>query len=47
VVSGIELDLKGFAKIRFGQDRRLEEVARMLCSAGVPSVRLVERPELK
>ncbi|KAG2076443.1 hypothetical protein BDR04DRAFT_1148887 [Suillus decipiens] len=45
-VSGVELDLKGFTKIRFGQDRRLEEVARMLCSSAVPSVRLVERPEL-
>ncbi|KAG2152809.1 hypothetical protein DEU56DRAFT_977198 [Suillus clintonianus] len=45
-VSGVELDLKGFTKIRFGQDRRLEEVARMLCSSAIPSVRLIERPEL-
>ncbi|KAF9238387.1 hypothetical protein BU15DRAFT_88428 [Melanogaster broomeanus] len=46
VVTGVELDLKGFTNIRFGQDRRLEEVARMLCSSSVPSVRLVERPDL-
>ncbi|KAI6022871.1 hypothetical protein BKA83DRAFT_463602 [Pisolithus microcarpus] len=45
-VSGVELDLNGFSKIRFGQDRRLEEVARMLCSSSVASARLVERPEL-
>lgn len=46
-VSGIELDLEGFTEIRFGQDRRLEEVARMLCSSTIPSVRTAERPELK
>ncbi|KIJ60441.1 hypothetical protein HYDPIDRAFT_43294 [Hydnomerulius pinastri MD-312] len=45
-VSGVELDLKSFTSIRFGQDRRLEEVARMLCSSTIPSVRLVERPDL-
>ena len=47
VLSGVELGLKSFASIRFGQDRRLEEVARMLCSSAVPSVRLIERPDLK
>jgi anaphase-promoting complex subunit 1 len=46
-VSGVELDLEGFTEIRFGQDRRLEEVARMLCSSNIPSVRIAERPELK
>jgi anaphase-promoting complex subunit 1 len=46
-VSGVELDLEGFTDIRFGQDRRLEEVARMLCSSAIPSVRIAERPELK
>ncbi|KAI5990454.1 hypothetical protein EDD15DRAFT_2452542 [Pisolithus albus] len=45
-VSGVELDLNGFSNIRFGQDRRLEEVARMLCSSSVASARLVERLEL-
>ncbi|KAI5993715.1 hypothetical protein F5J12DRAFT_858509 [Pisolithus orientalis] len=45
-VSGVELDLNGFSKIRFGQDRRLEEVARMLCSSSIASARLVERPDL-
>jgi anaphase-promoting complex subunit 1 len=46
-VSGVELDLDDFTNIRFGQDRRLEEVARMLCSSTIPSVRVMERPELK
>ncbi|KAJ7075630.1 hypothetical protein B0H15DRAFT_866096 [Mycena belliarum] len=45
-VSGVELDLDDFTNIRFGQDRRLEEVARILCSSKVPSVRVMERPEL-
>ena len=47
VVSGVEIDLADFTDIRFGQDRRLEEVARMLCSSKIPSVRIIERPELK
>ncbi|KAJ7938289.1 hypothetical protein B0H13DRAFT_1942264 [Mycena leptocephala] len=46
-VSGVELDLDDFTDIRFGQDRRLEEVARMLCSSNIGSVRVMERPELK
>ncbi|KAG6908477.1 hypothetical protein DXG01_004480 [Tephrocybe rancida] len=45
-VTGVELDLADFTDIRFGQDRRLEEVARMLCSSKVPNVKTVERPEL-
>ncbi|KAJ7817691.1 hypothetical protein B0H14DRAFT_3741685 [Mycena olivaceomarginata] len=45
-VSGVELDLDDFTDIRFGQDRRLEEAARMLCSSSIPSVRVMERPEL-
>ncbi|KAJ6463351.1 hypothetical protein C8R45DRAFT_1220204 [Mycena sanguinolenta] len=45
-VSGVELDLDDFTDIRFGQDRRLEEVSRMLCSSSIPSVRVMERPEL-
>ncbi|KAF8064115.1 hypothetical protein FPV67DRAFT_1420084 [Lyophyllum atratum] len=45
-VSGVELDLADFTDIRFGQDRRLEEVARMLCSSKIPSIKGVERPEL-
>ncbi|KAF5376038.1 hypothetical protein D9615_007761 [Tricholomella constricta] len=45
-VSGVELDLADFTDIRFGQDRRLEEVARMLCSSKIPSVKGIERPDL-
>ena len=46
-VSGVDLDLEGFTEIRFGQDRRLDEVSRMLCSSNIPSVKIAERPELK
>ncbi|KAH9830809.1 uncharacterized protein C8Q71DRAFT_716467 [Rhodofomes roseus] len=46
VVTGVEMDLFDFTQIRFGQDKRLEEVARMLCSSLIPTVRALERPEL-
>lgn len=45
--SGVDLNLKEFTAIRFGLDRRLEEVARMLCSSSIPSVKSLDRPELK
>lgn len=45
-VTGVELDLADFTDIRFGQDRRLQEVARMLRSSNIPSIRMIERPEL-
>ncbi|TBU29489.1 hypothetical protein BD311DRAFT_777411 [Dichomitus squalens] len=44
--TGVELDTNDFTRIRFGQDRRLEEIARMLCSATIPHIRAIERPEL-
>ncbi|KAI0270748.1 hypothetical protein BC834DRAFT_967470 [Gloeopeniophorella convolvens] len=44
--SGVELNLDDFTRIRFGQDKRLDEVARMLRSSEVPTVRMIERPEL-
>jgi anaphase-promoting complex subunit 1 len=43
----VDLNLKEFTDIRFGLDRRLEEVARMLCSSTVPSVKGIDRPELR
>lgn len=46
-VTGVEFDLDDFTRMRFGQDRRLEDVARMLCSANVHFVRTPDRPELK
>lgn len=46
-VTGVELNLKEFIDIRFGLDRRLDEVARMLCSSIIPSVKGIERPELR
>ena len=46
-VSGVELDMENFTTIRFGQDKRIDEVARMLCSSLVPPIRMLERPELK
>ncbi|OCH86063.1 hypothetical protein OBBRIDRAFT_890739 [Obba rivulosa] len=45
-VTGVEMDLEDFTHIRFGQDKRLEEVARMLCSSAVPTVKAIERPDL-
>ncbi|TFK37677.1 hypothetical protein BDQ12DRAFT_713446 [Crucibulum laeve] len=45
-VSGVELNLRDFTDIRFGQDRRLEEVARILCSSIIPTIKILERPEL-
>ncbi|KAI8994045.1 hypothetical protein BD414DRAFT_513664 [Trametes punicea] len=45
-VTGVEFDLDDFTRMRFGQDRRLEDVARMLCSANIHFVRTSERPEL-
>ncbi|KAF5392460.1 hypothetical protein D9757_002247 [Collybiopsis confluens] len=43
--TGVELDLDEFTNIRFGQDRRLEEVARLLSSSTIPSARSLERPD--
>lgn len=46
-VSGVELGLEDFTSTRFGQDKRLEEVARMLCSSTIPVIRTIERPEAR
>lgn len=46
-VTGVELDMEGFTEIRFGQDRRLEEVARMLRSSDIDTFKTSERPELR
>ncbi|KAJ3746045.1 hypothetical protein DFH05DRAFT_1442763 [Lentinula detonsa] len=43
--TGVELELDEFASIRFGQDRRLEEIARLLSSSTICSVRALERPD--
>jgi len=43
----VELNLDDFTRIRFGQDKRLDEVARMLQSSDIPTVRMIERPELR
>ncbi|KAI0299010.1 hypothetical protein B0F90DRAFT_1818336 [Multifurca ochricompacta] len=43
---GVEVNVDDFTRIRFGQDKRLDEVSRMLRSSEVPKVRMVERPEL-
>jgi hypothetical protein len=47
VVTGVELDLEAFTSIRFGQDRRLEEVGRMLCSSATASIKIADRPDLR
>ena len=46
-VTGVELEIINFTDVRFGQDRRLYEVARMLRSSNIPSIRMPERPDLK
>ncbi|THH30259.1 hypothetical protein EUX98_g3917 [Antrodiella citrinella] len=45
-VSGVELGMQDFMDIRFGQDRRVEEVGRMLCSSTITTIKAAERPEL-
>lgn len=42
-ISGVELDLGDFTDIRFGSDRRLQEVARMLQSSSPSTIRMPER----
>ena len=46
-ITGVEMESNDYTEVRFGQDRRLQEVARMLCSAVIPSIQMPERPELK
>jgi anaphase-promoting complex subunit 1 len=46
-VTGIELGMVDYISTRFSQDKRLEEVGRMLCSSTVPAVKTMDRPELK
>ncbi|KAI0790915.1 hypothetical protein C8Q75DRAFT_758459 [Abortiporus biennis] len=45
-VTGVELGFDDVIENRFGQDRRVEEVSRMLCSSAIPVIKLVDRPEL-
>ncbi|KAJ3758130.1 hypothetical protein EV360DRAFT_83363 [Lentinula raphanica] len=45
VSTGVELELDEFTSIRFGQDRRLEEIARLLSSSTISSARALERPD--
>ncbi|KAI0043692.1 hypothetical protein FA95DRAFT_1681748 [Auriscalpium vulgare] len=44
--TGVESSTDDFTHIRFGQDKRLEEVARMLRSSEVPVVRMADRPDV-
>lgn len=44
--SGVALDLGDFTDIRFGSDRRLQEVARMLQSSTAATIRMPERHDL-
>lgn len=46
-VSGIELGMEDYITTRFSQDKRLEEVGRILCSSHVPVIKAIERPDLK
>ncbi|EPQ55810.1 hypothetical protein GLOTRDRAFT_138586 [Gloeophyllum trabeum ATCC 11539] len=44
-VTGVELDLEDFTDVRFGNDRRLEEVAHMLNTSKVTLIKVLERPD--
>ncbi|KAL1742086.1 hypothetical protein HDZ31DRAFT_66307 [Schizophyllum fasciatum] len=44
--SGVEIINREFTEVRFGSDRRLDEVGRMLNSSTVPTVRALDRPDL-
>ncbi|KIY45780.1 hypothetical protein FISHEDRAFT_8253, partial [Fistulina hepatica ATCC 64428] len=48
VVSGVELgaEMEDFVRIRFGQDRRLDDVARMLNTSTVATIKIMERPDI-
>ena len=46
-VSRVDLNIKEFTDVCFGQDRWLEEVARMLCSSSIPTIKSLDRPELR
>ncbi|KAH8112116.1 hypothetical protein DFH11DRAFT_1788437 [Phellopilus nigrolimitatus] len=45
-VTGVELEMTDFTDVRFGHDRRMQEVARMLRSSNIPSIRMIDRPDL-
>ncbi|KAL1675835.1 hypothetical protein EV122DRAFT_173564, partial [Schizophyllum commune] len=45
-ITGVEITNREFTDVRFGSDRRLEDVGRMLASSLIPTIRAVERPDL-
>ncbi|KAI0341254.1 hypothetical protein BDW22DRAFT_1397598 [Trametopsis cervina] len=45
-VTGVELGMEDYIETRFSQDKRLEEVGRILCSSAIPTIKTLERPEL-
>lgn len=45
--SGVEFADQEYINLRFGEDRRIQEVARMLSSSAIPIIKMPERPELK
>lgn len=45
-LSGVDLELGDFTDIRFGSDRRLQEVTRMLQSSAPAIVRMPERHDI-
>lgn len=46
-VTGVEMELNDYTEVRFGHDRRLQEVARMLRSSNIPSIQMTERPDMR
>ncbi|KAI0087606.1 hypothetical protein BDY19DRAFT_1058080 [Irpex rosettiformis] len=45
-VTGMELGMEDYITTRFSQDKRLEEIGRILCSSHVPVIKVVERTAL-
>ena len=43
--SGVEFEHDSLVAVRFGQDRRIEEVARLLNSSIMSTIRPPDRPE--
>ena len=46
-VTGMELGMEDYIATRFSQDKRLEEVSRILCSSHIPVIKAIDRPDLK
>ena len=44
--ANLDLTVREVTDVRFGQDRRIDEVSRLLCSSTIPSVKMSDRNEM-